>query len=183
MQPLVHFRRANTGLTRHGFAATAPPAAPTSWLHRGRAPPLEKPRRLPRRPRRRAHASPGPRARLLRRPGASVRGPSLPPARGCRARSSGRWRKSLIQKLSQNRRDACKCLIQKLTEKSAGARKPLIGSENPDLGRPAALQGCRKTLPPFDRRRRCETPGFSPSARDRPRGGFFAPALPVVTVQ
>lgn len=30
MQPLVHFRRANTGLTRHGFAATAPPTAPTS---------------------------------------------------------------------------------------------------------------------------------------------------------
>lgn len=30
MQPLVHFRRANTGLTRHGFAAAAPPTAPTS---------------------------------------------------------------------------------------------------------------------------------------------------------
>ena len=32
MQPLVHFRRANTGLTRHGFAATMPTSGACAWL-------------------------------------------------------------------------------------------------------------------------------------------------------
>lgn len=41
--------------------------------------------------------------------------------------------------------------------------------------------GYRNSGTPFRLQTASETPGFDPSARDRPRGGFFAPALPVVT--